>query len=110
MNTLRNLALGAVALAASLTAHAAAFQNGSFESGSWPGGPVDTVVVSPGGTQFITGWTSYGLEWNGSGNPRVGDVAWLNCPGGCWTDLNPADGDKFVDLTGYSMSEYGVIY
>ena len=108
MSTLRNLALGAVALAASLTAHAAAFQNGSFESGNWTAAG-DTQVLATGGTN-VTGWTSYGLEWNGSGNGRSGSVAWLDCAGGCWTDLAPAAGNKFIDLTGYSDWEYGAIY
>lgn len=108
MSTLRNWTLGLVALAASMAAHAAAFQNGSFENGNWTASG-ETQTLAPGSTA-VTGWTSYGLEWNGPGNGRTGSVAWLDCPTGCWTDLTPAAGNRFLDLTGYSDWRYGAIY
>lgn len=112
MKSVRNIALATLALAASLGAQAAAFQNGSFESGVFTASPDSggtTQYLSPGDLA-MTGWVSYGLEWNGSGTPRVGEVAWLNCPGGCWTDLTAQNGNKFLDLTGRSSWQYGAIY
>ncbi|MCK6423480.1 MAG: FxDxF family PEP-CTERM protein [Burkholderiaceae bacterium] len=113
MKSLRNLALGAVALAASVAAHAAAFQNGSFENGVFTASPdsLGTTQYLYAGDTAMTGWVSYGLQWGlPSNTSRVGEVAWIDCPGGCWTDLAPQDGNRFVDLTGRSDWQYGAIY
>ena len=64
------------------TVHAQAFQNGSFETGTAPGGFINLPV----GSTAITGWTVVG----------PGDVDYI---GTYWT---AADGARSVDLSGGS--------
>lgn len=64
MKLMGSLAL-LMAFAAASVAHAAPFQNGSFENGS--GAPASLTTLGPGDTS-ITGWTvtGNGIDWIGS--------------------------------------------
>jgi hypothetical protein len=68
--------------------------NGSFETGSFVNQGNDTDVLLPGSTA-MTGWTvtgaSGGLAWIGPTNPY---------------GLTAADGNYFLDLTGYHEDPY----
>jgi hypothetical protein len=80
-------AVAALGLAAG-GAHADAFQNGSFELGTFSndGNGADTFNV---GATAITGWSAVG----------VGNISW---DVGTAFGLAPDDGSHYVDLTGYS--------
>lgn len=112
MKFVRSFSLAALAMAASVAAHAAAFQNGDFENGVFTASPDSlgtTQYLSPGDLA-MTGWVSYGLQWTPGSSTRTGEVAWLNCPSGCYSDLTAQSGSKFLDLTGRSDWQYGAIY
>lgn len=82
--------IGGVACAAlfSLDAQASLLANGSFESGTFVDDGNKTMTLNTGSTS-ITGWTVAGshLAWIDTGNP--------------W-GLSAQDGDRFLDLTGYT--------
>jgi hypothetical protein len=102
--------LAAFALATSVTAHAAAFQNGSFESGAFS----DTHNIPSG--LYFTGNASYGdysgdktmALFAGSGAltgwsiSMPGALAWLDNSNPWNATLTASQGAKFVDLTGWS--------
>ncbi len=89
----RCLLVGALAITFSTNSFANLVVNGSFENGNFvqnTGSP-GTMSVDVGSTA-ITGWTVVGND----------EIAWINLnnPAGFqWGDLEPSDGDWFLDLT-----------
>lgn len=110
MSLVRSFAVAAIALAASVAAHAAGFQNGSFESGAFS----DSNNIPSG--LYFTGHATYGdytgdktmALFAGSGAlagwsiSMPGALAWLDNTNPWNATLTASQGSKFVDLTGWS--------
>lgn len=112
MTSKRGIAIAALSMAASVAAHAAAFQNGSFEDGVW----ADTSHIGSGA--YFTGHSTYGdatgdqtmALFAGSGAltgwsiSMPGALAWLDNanPWSAHAGMTASDGTKFLDLTGWS--------
>ena len=89
----KSLLIGALAIMFTPNSYANLVANGSFENGNFVQNTSFSGTMSvPVGSTAITEWTVIGND----------EIAWINLnnPSGFqWGDLEPSDGDWFLDLT-----------